>query len=150
LSMNVGQPVDTLVRQLNDWQPQLLVTYATLARILAGEQLAGRLRISPDMIFTSAEVLTDETRRRVEQVWGKRLFNQYAATETGVLRVLLSGVQESLEGEKLADALRRELAAQGAVVPPVRVQRVPTIPRGAAGKTPLVRSNMPRPAMNEP
>jgi phenylacetate-coenzyme A ligase PaaK-like adenylate-forming protein len=31
-------------------------------------------------MFTGAEVLTDETRRRVEEIWGKKLFNEYAAT----------------------------------------------------------------------
>jgi phenylacetate-CoA ligase len=30
-------------------------------------------------------VLTEETRRRIKQAWGERLFNQYAATECGSL-----------------------------------------------------------------
>ncbi len=53
-----------------------------MARILAEEQFARRLRISPDKVFTSSEVLTDETRRRVKAAWGDEPFNQYGATET--------------------------------------------------------------------
>lgn len=53
-----------------------------MARILAEEQLAGRLHIQPDKTFTSSEVLTDETRRRVKLAWGDEPFNQYGATET--------------------------------------------------------------------
>jgi phenylacetate-coenzyme A ligase PaaK-like adenylate-forming protein len=53
-----------------------------MSRILAEEQLAGRLRISPRKVFTSSEVLTDETRRWVKSAWGDEPFNQYGATET--------------------------------------------------------------------
>jgi len=37
----------------------------------------------PRQVLPSSEVLTPDTRRRVEQAWGQVLFNQYAATETG-------------------------------------------------------------------
>jgi phenylacetate-coenzyme A ligase PaaK-like adenylate-forming protein len=56
-----------------------------MMRILADEQLARRLQIRPRAVFTSSEVLTEETRRRIVQAWGERLFNQYAATEVGSL-----------------------------------------------------------------
>ena len=72
----------TIVQRLNDNQPDLLIAYASMARILAEEQLAGRLHIQPDKTFTSSEVLTDETRRRVRLAWGDEPFNQYGATET--------------------------------------------------------------------
>jgi len=82
LRLAASEPLADIVRQLNDWQPEMLVAYASIARILAEEQLSGRLRIQPHMVFTSSEVLTDETRRRVEAVWGHQPFNQYGATET--------------------------------------------------------------------
>ena len=77
-----SSPLASIVQQLNAWQPDLLISYASMSRILAEEQLAGRLRISPEKVFTSSEVLTDETRRRVKSVWGDEPFNQYGATET--------------------------------------------------------------------
>ena len=63
----------------------MLIAYASMSRILADQHLAGRLHIRPRAIFTSSEVLTEETRRRIVQAWGERLFNQYAATECGSL-----------------------------------------------------------------
>jgi putative adenylate-forming enzyme len=75
-------PLENIVQQLNAWQPDLLIGYASMARILAEEQLAGRLHIAPKKVFTSSEVLTGETRRRVKTVWGEEPFNQYGATET--------------------------------------------------------------------
>jgi phenylacetate-CoA ligase len=75
-------PLENIVQQLNQWQPDLLIAYASMSRILAQEQLAGRLHISPEKVFTSSEVLTDETRRRVTAAWGDEPFNQYGTTET--------------------------------------------------------------------
>lgn len=235
-----------------------------MARLLAEEQVARHLHIAPHLVFTSSEVLTDDTRRRVEAAWGQRLFNQYAATESGGLaaectehqglhlfedlvlcevvdrdnrpvppgvwgdkllitvlfsrtqpliryelsdsvrlaagecpcgrphslldgiqgrvedviylpgaagsevavrpnlfhrildtvpaggwqvvqdaggiKVLLSNVRDSFSAAELAEALRQALAAQGAAVPPVTVERVPAIPRSAGGKAPLIKS----------
>ena len=58
------------------------------------------------------------------------------------LTVLLSGVREGFADAALADSLRRELEAQGVVMPPVKVRRVATIPRTTVGKAPLIKSYM--------
>jgi phenylacetate-CoA ligase len=238
-----------------------------MVHLLAEEQLAGRLRISPRFVFASSEVLTEQVRRRVEEAWGQKPFEVYAATETAgiasecdrhrgmhlfedlvitevvdennrpvpsgvyghkvlvtvlfsrtipliryemsdsvrpassplclcgrpfalidgiqgrvedVLRfaaasggrvsvqpivfhrmmdavpaggwqvaqgpegltVLLSGVREGYADAALIEVLRRELKAQGAIVPPVKVRRVPTIPRTTVGKAPLIKSEV--------
>lgn len=56
------------------------------------------------------------------------------------LNVLLSGGREGFADEMLAEAVRGALAAQGAVAPPVRVQRVAAVPQTAAGKASLIVS----------
>jgi putative adenylate-forming enzyme len=83
LRIAANEPLESIVAQLNDWQPEMLVSYASMARILADAQIAGHLCIHPHLVFTSSEVLTDETRKRIEAAWGHLPFNQYAATETG-------------------------------------------------------------------
>lgn len=83
LSFDAAQPLAEIVQQLNDWQPHLLTGYASMMRILADEQLAGRLHIHPHMVIPGSEVLTDETRRRIETAWGHPPFNAYGATEGG-------------------------------------------------------------------
>lgn len=265
LRLAAAEPLPSVVHQLNDFQPDVLVAYASMARILAEEQHAGRLQIQPTVIFTSSEVLTEKTRQRVEDAWGKILFNEYAATESGGLAaerndhrglylfedlvifeivdeqnrpvppgvygdkvllttlfnrtqpliryelhdrvrlasepysagspfalidgiqgrtedtlyfpgmqggevavhpnvfhhvmdtvptngwqivqgtdglmVLLSSVRDAFPDETLVDELRQALANQGVVVPPIIVQRVEAIPKGASGKAPLIRSS---------
>jgi phenylacetate-CoA ligase len=60
------------------------------------------------------------------------------------LKVLLSGVQERFSEEKLLAALQQALAHQGAIVPPIHIQRVAAIPRNASGKAPLIVARVPR------
>jgi phenylacetate-coenzyme A ligase PaaK-like adenylate-forming protein len=83
LRLAAAEPLADIVHKLNEFKPDMLVAYASMARILADEQLVGRLHIHPHLVFTSSEVLTDETRRLVEQAWGHPPLNQYAATEMG-------------------------------------------------------------------
>jgi putative adenylate-forming enzyme len=83
LSFDAAQPLAEIVEQLNAWQPHMLAGYASMMRILAEEQLVGRLEIHPHMIIPGSEVLTDETRRRIEQAWDHALFNAYGVTEGG-------------------------------------------------------------------
>jgi phenylacetate-coenzyme A ligase PaaK-like adenylate-forming protein len=266
--LDATDPTETLVERLNAWQPETLVAYASMARLLAKEQLAGRLRISPGVVFTASEVLTDEARRPIAEAWGRQPFNVYAATESATIasecdqhkglhlfedlvitevvdehnrpvpsgtygdkvlisvlfsrtqpliryeigdsvrlavppctcgrpyalldgiqgrvedvlhfpavaggwvavhpnvfhdvldlvpangwqvvqqadgpKVLLSGVRESFSDATLVETLRRVLVAQGAIAPSVRVERVSAIPRGAAGKTVLIKSELPQ------
>lgn len=268
LRLDSGDPMESIVERLNGWRPEVLVAYASMAHLLAEEQIAGRLRISPDIVFSASEVLTDQARRRAEEAWGRKPFNVYAATEPagiasecdrhagmhlfedlvitevvdeknrpvppgtygekvlvtvlfsrtmpliryemsdsvrpaadphcpcgrpfalidsiqgrvedvlrfpsasgaevpvqpivfhrvmdavpvggwrvvqepGRLVVLLSSVREGYRDDDLTASLRRELSIQGIIVPKVEVRRVPSIPRTAAGKAPLITSSLP-------
>src|SRR5215203_5313929 len=270
LRVDSGDPLESIVERLNGFQPKVLVASASMAHLLAEEQLAGRLRISTGFVVGSSEVFTEQARRRVEEAWGRKPFEVYEATEPAgiasecdlhkgmhlfedlvitevvdednmpvppgvygdkvlvtvlfsrtmpliryemsdsvrpassppcpcgrpfalidgvqgraedVLRfpaafggqvsvqpivfhrvmdavpaggwqvvqgpeglsVLLSGVREGFADVTLVDSLKRELAAQGAIVPPVKVRRVPTIPRTIVGKAPLIKAYMPTP-----
>ncbi len=79
------QPLADIVGGLNEWQPENLVAYASMAKVLAEEQLAGRLRIAPRAVMCSSEVLTKDAAARIQRAWGTQPFNVYAATETAGL-----------------------------------------------------------------
>ena len=83
IRLHIGDPLDKLVEQLNRWQPEVLTSFPSTLRILAGEQLSGRLQVQPSYIFAGAEVLPEDTRRRIESVWGERLFDLYGSSEGG-------------------------------------------------------------------
>jgi phenylacetate-CoA ligase len=82
LRLPASQPLSTTVEQLNEWQPEVLISYASMAGILAEEQLAQRLHIQPEVVYVASEVLSSQAKRHIEEAWGDEPFNQYASTET--------------------------------------------------------------------
>jgi phenylacetate-coenzyme A ligase PaaK-like adenylate-forming protein len=82
LHLAANEPAGQMVRQLNEWQPEILGGYAAVVGLLAEEQLAGRLQIGPRLVYASAELLTPGARQRIRQAWGSEPFDLYGATET--------------------------------------------------------------------
>jgi phenylacetate-CoA ligase len=85
LRLDASNPIEKLVVRLNEWQPQVLVAYASMAYFLSQEQASGHLHIHPQKVFTSSEVLTEQMRKQIEDVWGNVVFNEYASTETATI-----------------------------------------------------------------
>jgi phenylacetate-coenzyme A ligase PaaK-like adenylate-forming protein len=83
IRLDAGTPLENIIGALNAFRPGVLVAYASMIRVLAEEQLRGRLRIAPRAVNSSSEVLTPEGRALAERAWGVPPFNVYAATETG-------------------------------------------------------------------
>jgi putative adenylate-forming enzyme len=81
LRLDAADPLPTLVERLQAFGPDLLVAYPSIARLLADEQLGGRLHIAPQWVMCASEVLGSDTRRRIEQAWSRKPFNVYGATE---------------------------------------------------------------------
>ena len=79
--LSVTTPLDESVDVLNEYQPEVMIAYASVVGALADEQLEGRLAIEPELVVTTSEVLTEETERRIEAAWGQRPVNAYASTE---------------------------------------------------------------------
>ncbi len=81
LSLPVTLPLARLVEQLNGFQPQFINAYPSVAVLLAEEQLAGRLRISPERMSTSSELRTPAMTARIHEAFGVRPFDLYGTTE---------------------------------------------------------------------
>lgn len=80
-AFSILQPLDTLIQELNAWQPSVLATYPTAASLLAEEAQAGRLRISLQSLWSGGETLRPAQRARIEAAFGCRVRNSYGASE---------------------------------------------------------------------
>ena len=78
-------PLGEIVERLNRYRPTTLGGFPSMLALLAGEQLAGRLRIAPDRVGTSSELCTTEMRQLMQEAWGIAPFDVYGITEAGVL-----------------------------------------------------------------
>jgi hypothetical protein len=67
LALSVTQPLAQLVARLNEFRPDHLYGYPSIIAPLADEQLAGRLRLRPEVVITSSEPLTPALRERLHR-----------------------------------------------------------------------------------
>ena len=82
LPLDTTEPLPQLVRKLNDFQPHVLGGFAGNIHLLAQEQIAGRLRIAPSTVSSTAETLKREARQDIDEAWRTKPFDVYGATET--------------------------------------------------------------------
>ena len=85
LSLPVTVDLRDIIEALNRFQPGLLVAYSAIAALLAEAQLGGRLAIRPKAIMCVAESLTQNVREHITRAWNAAPFENYSASETGVL-----------------------------------------------------------------
>lgn len=83
--LNVTTPLPQVVDALNAYQPEIVMTYPSFIRRLAEEQVAGRLRIKPRQLSSTAETLTANVRELALSTWGASVLNIYGATEVGLI-----------------------------------------------------------------
>ena len=77
----VTLPLAEAVGQLNALQPTVLAGYPSRLAQLAAEQRAGRLRIAPQSVGATSEMLTDASRVAITAAFGLPVLNSFASTE---------------------------------------------------------------------
>lgn len=82
LRLDVTAPLAQISSALNRFRPELVSGYPSVIAALAGEQLAGRLDISPQLISCTSEQLSAGAREMIREAWAEP-FDVYSTTETG-------------------------------------------------------------------
>jgi putative adenylate-forming enzyme len=80
--LDARTPLCEVVAALNEHRPEQLVAYASMASLLALEQLEGRLRIAPRVVCTTSEVRTEEMTANIRDAWAVEPFDVYGTTES--------------------------------------------------------------------
>lgn len=85
-SFSLQIPLPQLVAQLNSFQPAILTSYPSALDLLAAEQRAGRLRVSPVIVELGGESAGPDRRSRIEAAFGAdRVHDSYSASECLVM-----------------------------------------------------------------
>jgi len=80
-SFSIQVPTHMLVAQLNAFSPSVVVTYPTVAALLANEAECGNLRARPREVWTGGECLSPAVRTYVQQTLGCMVRNSYGSSE---------------------------------------------------------------------
>ncbi|MGH2520367.1 MAG: hypothetical protein ACRDF8_11220, partial [Chloroflexota bacterium] len=75
IRLDVTEDFGRLAEALGGWQPEVLASYPSVIARLAAEQIAGRLKIAPQRIFTGGEPLFPEWRSQLEAAWGRCVYD---------------------------------------------------------------------------
>lgn len=78
---DVGQPMPSIIEELNRFQPHTLSGYAAVLKVLAEAQERGELRIAPAQIGNGGEPLMPEVKAYLERVFRAPVLNGYASSE---------------------------------------------------------------------
>jgi len=78
-------PIPEIVAQLNAFQPAMLGGYPSHLDLLVTEQESGRLHISPVVIMTGGEYLSDDVRSRLSAAFHCPVQTNYSCTEGGTI-----------------------------------------------------------------
>ncbi|MBS5939004.1 F390 synthetase-related protein [Clostridium sp.] len=74
-------PLQEHVKRLNEYKPTFLVAPPSMLILLAKEIEGERLKISPKIIYSVAEILEDKDKEYLEKVFNKKIHQIYQATE---------------------------------------------------------------------
>jgi phenylacetate-CoA ligase len=80
-SFDVTWPIARLAREIEAYDPAFLASYPSMLQLLAQERIAGRLAISPAVVWSGGETLTAGARRFIARAFGCRVVNEYGASE---------------------------------------------------------------------
>ena len=138
LSVHTAMP--DLVAQLNRLQPAILAPYATVGLLLAGEQIAGRLHITPTLAVLAAEGLTDTDRRRIVDAFPTaRVVSSYAATECPFLSYSCPAGWQHVNSDW---AILEPVTADHQPVPPGQLSDTVLVTNLANRLQPILRYNL--------
>jgi putative adenylate-forming enzyme len=75
------QPIENMVRQLNELSPNIVSAPPSMLKILAKEAENGNLKISPKLLYSYAEVLYPDVKKYLGDVFNCRILEIYQGSE---------------------------------------------------------------------
>jgi putative adenylate-forming enzyme len=90
-TLHATTPLPELVETLHEFRPEAIVTYSSIAGLLAEQQLEGALQIAPETAVVTGEVLTEQAERHIRDAWGIAPTQLYASTEVPAIACARQG-----------------------------------------------------------
>lgn len=79
--VSIMQPFERLLAEIDDYAPNVVATYPTVAALLAEAHAAGRLRLRPQEMWLGGEQLSPAVRTQIETSFDCRVREGYGASE---------------------------------------------------------------------
>jgi len=84
LNLDVNQPITDIMKKLNDFKPDVIISYPNIHQHLAYLKRKGfGKNVQPKLLTVGGSMLDEYVRRYVEDAFGCRLLNVYPSVEAG-------------------------------------------------------------------
>lgn len=84
--ISIFEETDVQIKSILEFKPQIIGSFASALKNLAGEIKKKRIKgISPRLIFSTAELMTEYDRKFITDVFQAELFDYYACNECGII-----------------------------------------------------------------
>lgn len=74
-------PIEKIIAELNDYMPEQVISYPGVFLSLVEPKINEKLKISPNKIILSGELLSDENHARIQQAFSCEVVNSYGLSE---------------------------------------------------------------------
>jgi phenylacetate-CoA ligase len=103
LILNVNEPIDQIIKKLNDFKPTILGGYFNALKILAQKKEQGLLKIDPKIVVNCGEGLNPKDKEFIVNVFDASMSNLYSFAEC----IVLGFGKEEYDGIYLFDDLAK-------------------------------------------
>ena len=80
-TFDIKKPIDTHIKNLNEFQPDILAGYFNGLKILAEEQESKELAINPKVLVNCGEAIVPKDKEKIEQIFKAPMVNGYGMAE---------------------------------------------------------------------
>ena len=80
-TFDINHPIHHIVEQMNAFQPDIIIGYATAIKILAEKQIEGMLNVMPSIVESCGEPISPTDKEIIEKTFNCQVLNVYASTE---------------------------------------------------------------------
>jgi phenylacetate-CoA ligase len=84
--ISTWRPAEEWLEEVTSWRPDALMGYVKVLRLFAEEvRRSERTALAPRLVFTTSEILDDDSRRLLTEVFGSPVVDIYASAEAGCM-----------------------------------------------------------------
>jgi phenylacetate-coenzyme A ligase PaaK-like adenylate-forming protein len=94
--LSVFSPIEKIVSDLNNFQPQIIMTKPSLLGELARQQRDSNLKINLKNVIFAGEMISPNDASDIEKYFGVKPRNSYSTCETGPISFQMQGTEEGL------------------------------------------------------
>lgn len=107
-AVNIDQPWENVLKEIQDYQPDILSAYSKLAVYFADAQRQGLINIKPEAVECGGEPLLGTDRKYIEETFNCKVVNNYGCTEHPVMGAATSSKGLCLYEDDLIFDLRED------------------------------------------